>query len=208
MEDKNLIVEYNITEYLRKLASDEPAPGGGAASALTGAQGAALLIMVTNLTIGKERYKDFQEHNINMRDKAKEIMEKLIKGVDEDKKAYSEVSKAFKLPKKTEKELEIRKSNISDAAIKAAEAPLNVMESAVLGLKIAGSLVNRSNPNLIDDIIVGAIHLNACIDGAKCNIKANIPLIKDKQISENIKKKSEELMSEANDVYNQINKIN
>ena len=92
MEDKNLIVEYNITEYLRKLASDEPAPGGGAASALTGAQGVALLIMVTNLTIGKERYKDFQEHNINMRDKAKEIMEKLIKGVDEDKKAYSEVS--------------------------------------------------------------------------------------------------------------------
>ncbi len=51
MEDKNLIVEYNITEYLRKLASDEPAPGGGAASALTGAQGAALLIMVTNLTL-------------------------------------------------------------------------------------------------------------------------------------------------------------
>lgn len=204
MEDKELMVDYRITEFLEKLASDSPAPGGGAASALTGAQGIALLLMVTNLTIGKERYKDIQEHNINMRDKAKKLMRKLIEGIDEDKKAYSQVSNAFKLPKKTEEESKIRRAKISNAAIKAAEAPLNVMESALDGLKIAESLINKSNPNLIDDVIVGTIHLKACADGAICNIKANIPLIEDKKIAESFRKSSEALALEARDVYNRI----
>lgn len=206
MEEKNLIVEYSINEFLEKLASESPAPGGGAASALTGAQGAALLIMVTNLTIGKERYKDFQEHNINMRDKAKKLMKKLIEGIDNDKQAYSEVSMAFKLPKKTDEESKIRRAKISDAAIKAAEAPLDVMTSAVHGLKIAESLINRSNPNLIDDVIVGTIHLKACTDGAICNIKANIPLIEDREAAEKFRRSSEILAQEAMDIYNKIMK--
>lgn len=206
MEEKKLLVDYSITEFLKKLASNSPAPGGGAASALTGAQGIALIMMVTNLTIGKERYVDFQELNITMRDRASEIMEKLIDGVDEDKKAYSQVSLAFKLPKKTEEERKLRKSKISAAAIVAAKAPLKVMESAVQGLKIAQSLVNRSNPNLIDDVIVGAIHLKACADGAKCNIKANLSLIENEEILEMIKRECEMLTSEAMNVYDQIMK--
>lgn len=206
MEEKHLMVDYSITEFLKNLASNSPAPGGGAASALTGAQGIALLMMVTNLTIGNERYMNFQELNIIMRDKASEIMEKLICGVDEDKEAYTQVSLAFKLPKKTEEEQKLRKSKISEAAITAAKAPLKVMESAVSGLKIAQELVNRSNPNLIDDVIVGAIHLKACADGAKCNIKANLPLIEKEEISEKIKRECEMLTSEAMNVYDQIMK--
>ena len=42
-----------IQEFLETLASKAPVPGGGGASALAGAIGAALGGMVTNLTIGK-----------------------------------------------------------------------------------------------------------------------------------------------------------
>ena len=50
-----------IKDYLDVLKSDAPAPGGGSVSALTAAQGIGLVSMVCELTIGKERYKDFAE---------------------------------------------------------------------------------------------------------------------------------------------------
>ncbi len=49
-----------IDAFLEKLASSAPEPGGGAAAALTAATGAALVSMVANLTIGKEKYAAVQ----------------------------------------------------------------------------------------------------------------------------------------------------
>ena len=50
------IDEMSVKSYLNVLASDSPAPGGGSASALCGAQGAALVTMVAGLTVGKKKY--------------------------------------------------------------------------------------------------------------------------------------------------------
>lgn len=51
-----MIKDQKITDFLNDLKSEAPAPGGGAVAALTGAQGAALIMMVANLTIGKKKY--------------------------------------------------------------------------------------------------------------------------------------------------------
>ena len=51
--DKRL-VDLTVRDYLDVLKSDAPAPGGGSVSALSGAQGAGLLDMVCELTLGKE----------------------------------------------------------------------------------------------------------------------------------------------------------
>ena len=55
------LIDMQVKEYLDVLKSDAPAPGGGSVSALAGAQGAALFMMVADLTIGKEKYADWQE---------------------------------------------------------------------------------------------------------------------------------------------------
>ena len=47
-----------MQEFLKSLASSEPVPGGGGASALVGAVGCALASMVANLTTGKKKYAD------------------------------------------------------------------------------------------------------------------------------------------------------
>ena len=52
--------EYPISEFLTALASKDATPGGGGASALTAALGAALGGMVGNLTVGKEKYKSVE----------------------------------------------------------------------------------------------------------------------------------------------------
>ena len=55
------LVELTVKDYLDLLKSDAPAPGGGSVSALSAALGVGLVEMVSDLTIGRERYADFEE---------------------------------------------------------------------------------------------------------------------------------------------------
>ena len=56
-----MLSEMSIRAFLEKLSSSDPAPGGGSVSALSGALAASLGNMVSNLTIGKKKYKDVEE---------------------------------------------------------------------------------------------------------------------------------------------------
>ena len=44
-------------EFVDELSTDSPAPGGGSVAALCAAQGAALVAMVANLTVGKKKLR-------------------------------------------------------------------------------------------------------------------------------------------------------
>ena len=78
------------------------------------------------------------------------------------------------------------------------------MEIGVNGLKIAKGLIKNSNPNLIDDVYVGAIHLKASIDGARRNVDANIPFIDDENKAEEIKEKCKKFKKEAETLFKDI----
>lgn len=54
------MTEKSVKTFLDELASAAPAPGGGSVAALSGSIGAALISMVSNLTIGKEKYASVQ----------------------------------------------------------------------------------------------------------------------------------------------------
>ena len=47
----------SIEEFLERLASRDPTPGGGSAAAIMGAMGAALVSMVCNVSFGKKGYE-------------------------------------------------------------------------------------------------------------------------------------------------------
>ena len=50
------LIDMQVTGYLDILASDAPAPGGGSAAALCGAQGIGLVTMVAGQTAIKKAY--------------------------------------------------------------------------------------------------------------------------------------------------------
>jgi formiminotetrahydrofolate cyclodeaminase len=50
-----------FVKFLHDLAAKQPTPGGGSASAVGGALGAALASMAANFTIGNEKYKAFDD---------------------------------------------------------------------------------------------------------------------------------------------------
>ncbi len=65
--------EETIGRFLEALASGEPVPGGGAAAALQAAVGAALVSMVCNLTIGREKYREHEATMVQTLREAEEL---------------------------------------------------------------------------------------------------------------------------------------
>ena len=89
----------SLEEYLKRLGSGAPTPGGGAAAALTSAQGAALIMMVANHTIGKPKYAEFEELNKDILSEAEVLLGSLTEGIDNDAEAFGKVSEAYALPR-------------------------------------------------------------------------------------------------------------
>ena len=199
-----MIKDQKIIDFLNELKSEAPAPGGGAVAALTGAQGAALVMMVANLTIGKKKYAEYEELNIRVRDEAQEVLNRLIQGIDDDKDAFTGVSNAYAMPKETEEEKAARKKAIADASVNAGLAPLNACRAAVEGLRLNVQILGKSNKNLVSDLYVSALNLNACIQAAKMNVLANTSYLADKEMAASWEKEVAEIVKEADELTGTI----
>ncbi len=198
------LVNTEISEYIEVLSSEAPAPGGGAVAALTAAQGAALIVMVANLTIGKKKYAEYEELNIGARDEARTYLEQLMKGVDEDKEAFEQVSKAYSMAKQTDSEKAARREAIAIASVGAADAPLKLMRAGVCALRLAADMIGKSNANLVSDLYVAALNLNAGVQAASYNVAANISYIADRELAASWGAEAGELAGAAAELAGQI----
>ncbi len=192
-----MIKDQKITDFLNDLKSEAPAPGGGAVAALTGAQGAALIMMVANLTIGKKKYAEYEELNLRIREEAQQVLDQLIRGIDEDKEAFTGVSNAYGMPKETEEEKTARKKAIAEASVNAGLAPLRACREALQGLRLNREILGKSNRNLVSDLYVSALNLNACIQAAKMNVLANTPYLEDRELAKSWEEEVADIVQEA-----------
>ena len=175
------LADMTTKDYLKLLASDAPAPGGGSVSALSAAQGAALTAMVCDLTIPKEKYAAFRETCEQVKRDILSVLDELIVAIDKDTEAYNKVSAAFKMPKDTEEQKAARSAAIREATVEATRVPYRTKELCLAGLSITQRAVGRSNPNAASDLGVAALNLLAGLKGAYLNVKINLPGIKDEE---------------------------
>ena len=194
------LTDLKVNEYLEILKSDAPAPGGGSASALCGAQGMALLIMVCGLTLGREKYADYQEACAAASENAQGLLKAFINAIDEDTQAYNLVSNAFKMPKETDEQKQERSAAIQAGTIKATQVPLSVMKTAYQGLEIISGVTGKTNSSAMSDLGVAVLNLSACARGAWLNVKINLSGIKDIE-------KSKRFQEEAQNTHHKIDKI-
>jgi len=168
-----------LEDFLAMLASAEPAPGGGSASALAGSLAGALATMVCNLTVSKPKYQAVAAELTPVRAQAQQLQQRLYALIAEDTQAYQQVVSAYKLPKASESEKAARAAAIQAALKIAAQTPLEVMRQALEVLKLTVPLVEKGNPNAITDLGC-AMHLaNAAIAGAELNVQVNLRSITD-----------------------------
>ncbi|MGN0735967.1 MAG: cyclodeaminase/cyclohydrolase family protein [Anaerovoracaceae bacterium] len=176
------LVDMTVKDYLDLLKSDAPAPGGGSVSALSAAQGVGLVAMVADLTIGKEKYAEYEEVCKAAKEEALQLYSAFVEGIDKDTEAFNKVSAAYKLPKNTDEEKAARSAAIREANVGATEVPFETVKLCLEGLKVTETMVGKSNPNAASDLGVAALNLLAGIRGAWLNVKINLPGIKDETL--------------------------
>lgn len=167
-------------DLLEAFAAGTPVPGGGSASAYSGAAGAALVSMVARLTIGKKKYAAVESEMRLMLERAEALRAALTKAIERDGEAFSAVLDAFMLPKDTPEEQEKREQAIQQATLTAAQVPLEVAEMSVEVMELALKAVSLGNLNAISDGATGAALARAALTGAGYNVRINAASMKDK----------------------------
>lgn len=168
-------------EFIDVLASREPVPGGGGASALTGAIGIALGAMVGELTVGKEKYAEHEAEISNLIFRSQELIQQFDELVTKDAEAFLPLAEAYKMPKSTPEESEAREQAVQAALVAAAEAPLEIAENCVKALRILDSFSLIGSRMAVSDAGTGAAICLAALKGARLNVLVNLQLMKDKE---------------------------
>lgn len=193
MELRKLTVEGFINET----ASSSPAPGGGSIAALNAASSAALITMVANLTLGKEKYAAVEGDMKEVAAKAGALKDDFLALIDEDSNAFNKIMAAFKLPKDTDEAKKARSAAIQDATKGAALVPFKVGQKANELFALAEEVITKGNQNAITDGAVAAMNARAAVRGAFLNVKINLGSIKDGLFVEDLQKKMAETENEV-----------
>lgn len=179
MKPEGMIGFLPVAAYLDRVASTDPTPGGGAAAAVTAAQGAALLSMVCNLTIGKKRFADVEEEVVSILANTEGARQVMLRLGDRDMQVFEEVMQAYRMPKATAEELERRNKAIQTALKASSEVPFELFLHCIVAFQDADRLEEIGNPSVLSDVHVGRYLLVAAMLSAKANVEVNLDGIDD-----------------------------
>lgn len=169
--------ELTISDFLQRLSTDEPAPGGGSASAIAGAIGAALVQMVVSLTAGRPAAADHEDELREIGLGAAGFQSELLSLVDTDAAAYASVIAARRLPRETDRDRQSRRVQIDAAVREATRAPLQIAVRGDQVLALAERLAPVGNRNAISDVGVAGGLAAASVRGAALNVRINLPFL-------------------------------
>jgi formiminotetrahydrofolate cyclodeaminase len=189
--------EETIGSYLDLLASAEPAPGGGSVAALVGALGAALVTMVTDLTLGKEKYAGVQDAMAELKESSERLRGELTELTTLDATAYSAVAAAMKLPRDTEAQKEERTRVLQAALVGAAEVPLKVAEAAAEVARLSLPAAEKGNPNAVSDAGCAVLLADAAAQSAALNVRINLAWIDNQEFTHEAWTRIEAVLSET-----------
>ncbi|WP_314970026.1 glutamate formimidoyltransferase [Phocaeicola abscessus] len=203
-DKKRKLVDLTVDEFADETSRESPAPGGGTISAYMGALGAALGIMVANLSSHKpgwdERCGEFSE----WADKGQRLMAELLHLVDEDTEAFHAIMNAFGLPKTTPEEKAIRSKAIQDATLYAAQVPLRTMKVSYQVFEVCKAMAEMGNPNSVSDTGVGALAARGAVLGAGLNVKINAKSLTDRETAERLIGEADALITKAKEIETEI----
>ena len=194
----------NIQTFLDELAGPTPAPGGGSAAAAAGAMGAALVSMVANLTVGREKFADVEAQMKEVLVRSEALRAELTQLITDDAEAFNTIMAAFRLPKDTDKEKAARQEAIQAGTQQATLTPLATARACAEVIELAKLVAEKGNPNAVSDAGAGAACAQAGLKAAALNVLINLPSIKDQAFVSTHQAELDQILTKqnlANEVY-------
>jgi formiminotetrahydrofolate cyclodeaminase len=177
-----MYLDQPLQHYLDELASAQAAPGGGSASALTGAMGAALASMVARLTLGKAAYADVQQEIEELLQQTEHLRVRFQQLMQEDIDAFGRLSESFKMPRETDEERTARSAAIQSGLVDAALVPLEMVERSAELVQCCERVAEIGNANVLGDIATGSMLASSAGAGAAWMVRANLRAMKDLEL--------------------------
>ena len=192
--------EYTLQEFIHVLSSNSPVPGGGGAASLSASLGCALGSMTANLTLGKEKFKLYEEDIKLLLEKLTICQQELLEFMDQDASAFEPLSKAYKLPKNTPEEITYKAQIMEVALFDASLVPIKIMEKSLEALSLLADISKHCSKLTISDIAVGAQFLRSAISGVYINTAS----MKNREQAEQLNQKADDLTKKGIEQADQL----
>jgi len=191
------IKDKSIQIFLDELASKSATPGGGSVSALMGAQSAALISMVCNLTIGKPKYAEVENEMQALLQQAEVLREKLMGLIKADIDVFNELMSAYGLPKETDAEKAVRSEAIQAVLKAATEIPLECARACAKAVELSRYAAEKGSLGVISDAGAAVMAAYSGLKSAALNVYINTSSLKDRAFAEAKLKELDEILKDV-----------
>lgn len=191
---------------LEQIASKSATPGGGTVAALTLAHAHSLAVMVSRLTIGKEKWKEGHEISNLIINYSTETLEKSISLAVDDSLAFDKVMESYRMPRSDDMEIESRKLAILESTIGAAQTPSEIAEEGMKLLSLLPDLARFGNLNAITDLAASSELAYTAVYIATLNVKINVDTMSNEKL-DRIQEDTTIILTKSKELITQIRDI-
>ena len=189
--------DQTVDQFISLLASGEPTPGGGAAAAIAGSLGGALVAMVATLSEGRPKYADHEALLAEAKAAGQELADRLLNLADEDANAFAEFGVAMKMARDTDEEKAVRTAALQAAARAATDAPFKTVQACLEVAAMAEAMAGRSNKNASSDLEVAGLMSVAAARAAAANVYVNLPAMGDEALAKDLLARTEAILDDV-----------
>jgi formiminotetrahydrofolate cyclodeaminase len=186
-------MNITVDQFIKELSSKSPVPGGGGASALIGAIGVSLCSMVANLTIGKEKYEEYEADLEHILAQTQDACGKLLECIAKDAEAFLPLSSAYSLPK----EVENRDQILEQALLNACSTPLEILREIEKVIVLIEELSIKGSKLAMSDVALAASACKSGMEGACMTVYINTKSMKNKETANRINLEASNLLSDG-----------
>ncbi len=178
------IKDKSIQDFLDGLAAKAPTPGGGSAAAVMGAQAAALISMVCNLTIGKPKYAEVEAEMQALLEQSEALRETLTGLIKADVEVFERLMATYGLAKDSDEEKATRSEAIQAALKEATVVPLNCARACAKTIALSRIAAEKGNIGVISDAGVAVMAGYGALKSAALNVYINAGSLKDRSFAD------------------------
>ena len=181
-----------LDEFTALTASKDPVLGGGGVSALAASLAASLSEMVTNLTIGKKRYQEYEAELQEIREETEALRLELLECIRKDAEAFKPLSEVYG----EDRNAEGHEERMEECLRRAAASPFAILKLCTRIIEIDERLAIIGSKLSVSDAATGVMLGHGVLYGAAINVLVNTRLMKDRDYADKLDKETEELVRE------------
>lgn len=186
------MLNKTIKEFSEIAASKSPVPGGGGVSANVAALASSLGEMVTNLTIGKEKYLQYTNELADIKKELDLLRTNLLDCINKDAEAFEPLSVVYKMDKNDP----TYSSKMEECLKNAAKPPLLILKYCSRIIDLDERLAVIGSKISVSDAATSVMLAHGAMYGAYVNTLVNTRLMKDKEYAKQVNDEAISLLDE------------